>query len=167
LPGPTDDYFAYKRWFEAGHDALALPVDCVEPDPILTYTNQYTWDLLWFLVFTSPQSHVCIKENFAKIHGLSRSRRIAFAYHYGPTVRSDLAGIPDGEPADPVFVRIDNAGGRPPHLHREGHPTDHIPQEHISGLVVEEVDLFDFVKAALRHRKSGKSIARELGFRVR
>jgi hypothetical protein len=165
LPGPTDDYFAYKRWFETGHEALTLPADCVEPDPVLTYSNQYTWDLVWFLIFADPQAHVRIKENFAKIHGLSKSRRIAFAYHYGPTVRSDSRGMPEGEPSDPVFVRIDNSG-QPPHLHHEGNPTDHIPQEHISGLVLDEVDLFTFVKAAFRHRKSGRPIAKELGYRI-
>jgi hypothetical protein len=166
LPGPTDDYLAYKRWFEAEHDELTIPVDCIELDPVLSYSNQYTWDLRWFLVFTNPISHIRIKENFAKIAGLQKSRRISFAYHYGPTVRTDSDGTPEGEPSDPVFVRIDNAG-RPAHLHHEGKPEDHIPQERVSGLILEEVDLFEFIEAAIRHRTSGRSIARELGYKIR
>jgi len=166
LPGPIDDYFAYKRWFETGHDGLALPVDCIEPnDPVLTYSNQYTWDMEWFLIFTNPKTYIRIKENFAKRAGLQISRRIHFAYHYGPLTKTDLRGIPDGEPADPLFVRIDNVG-RPPHLHHQDDPTDHIPQSRITGLVLEKVDLFDFVKAAFRHRLSGKSIAVELGYGI-
>ncbi len=165
MPGPTDDYFAYKRWFEAGHDAVTLPVDCIEPaDPVLRYSNQYTWETEWFLIFTNPQSHIRIKENFARRTGLYLSRRINFAYHYGPTVRTGLSGMPDGIPSDPVFVRIDNAG-RPAHLHHEGNPSDHIPQSRVAGLVLDDVDLFEFVKAAFRHRTSGK-IAQELGYRI-
>src|SRR5712692_4491776 len=119
----------------------------------------------WFLIFTNPKTYIRIKENFAKRAGLQISRRIHFAYHYGPLTKTDLRGIPDGEPADPLFVRIDNVG-RPPHLHHQDDPTDHIPQSRITGLVLEKVDLFDFVKAAFRHRLSGKSIAVELGYGI-
>jgi hypothetical protein len=166
LPGPTDDYFAYKRWFEVGHGSLALPVDCVEPDgPVLKYSNQYTWELEWYLIFTNPHSYVRIQENFAKRAGLYMSRRINFAYHYWPITKADLRGFPDKDPADPVFVRIDNAG-RPAHLHHQDDPRDHIPQSRISGLVLEDVDLFDFAKSALRHRQSGRPMAKELGYRI-
>lgn len=166
MPGPTDDYFAYKRWFEANHDALRLPADCVEPEPpTFTYSNQYTWGMEWHLVFRNPETYVRIAEHFAKRSRLSMSRRIHFAYHYGPIVKSDDHGIPVREPADPVFVRIDNVS-RPAHLHREGHPTEHIAQANVEGVVLEDVDLFDFVRAALMHRQEGRPIERELGYRI-
>jgi hypothetical protein len=166
LPGPTDDYFAYKRWFEAGHGALVRPVDCAERDgPVLTYSNQYTWEVEWLLIFANPHSYVRIRELFAKRAGLQLSRRVQFAYHYGPIVKTDSQGVPERDPADPVFVRIDNSS-RPTHLHQQSDPTDHIPQSRIAGLVLEDVDLFDFVKSAFRHRQSGKPIAKELGYRI-
>lgn len=166
MPGPTDDYFAYKRWFETGHDAIPLPADCTEPeDPTFTYSNQYTWGLEWHLVFRNPDSYVRIGENFAKRSRLSVSRRIHFAYHYGPLVNVGDDGMPTRAPADPVFIRIDNVS-RPPHLHPENDPTAHIPQEKIGTLILDEVDLFDFVKAALRHRQSGRPIEREFGYRI-
>lgn len=166
MPGPTDDYFAYKRWFEAGQASLSLPAECVSPDPVLKYSNQYTWTLEWFLTFPDTHTHVRVWETFAKIQALQASRRISFAYHYGPTIRIDAAGMPDGEPSDPVFVRIDDIGGTV-HLHPEGRPADHVPQDKISGLVLDQVDLFEFVKAVLRHRGSGKSIEKELRYRVK
>ena len=165
MPGPTDDHFAYKRWFEAGYGAVVIPVGCSAQDPILSYANLQTWGVEWILMFAA--AHVCVKEHFAKVAGLQSSRRISFAYHYGPTVRKSDDGAPDGEPNDPVFVRIDDAGGRPVHLHPEGHPEQHIPQERISGLVLDKVDLFDFVKAAIRHQSSGKSVQKEFGFKIR
>jgi hypothetical protein len=167
LPGQTDDYFAYKRWFEAGYKAIAIPVGCTAQDPVLTFANLYTWSAQWILLFTDAASHVCVKEHFAKVAGLQSSRRISFAYHYGPTVRKNDDGDPHGEPADPVFIRIDNAGGRPVHLHPEGHPEEHIPQEKIGGLVLDNVDLFDFVKAAIRHHDGGKTITKEFGYKIR
>jgi hypothetical protein len=166
LPGPTDDYFAYERWFEKRHDALTLPVDCIEPvDPILKYTSQYTWEMEWILIFTDPRSYVRIRELFAKRAGLSFSRRLKFSYHYGPLIRTAADGLPEWESSDPVFVRIDNSN-RPPHLHQEADVTDHIPQSRIARLILDQIDLFDFVKAAIRHRKSGRSIAVELGYEI-
>ncbi|MFZ0309350.1 MAG: hypothetical protein WAL89_14350 [Candidatus Sulfotelmatobacter sp.] len=166
MPGPTEDYFAYVRWFERHHGALLLPVDCIEPvDPIFTYTNQYTWEMEWVLIFTDPKAYVRIMELHAKVAGLYFSRRIRFSYHYGPLPKVDAQGLPEWEPADPVFVRIDNSC-RPPHLHPENDPTEHIPQARIAELVLDQLDLFDFVRATFRQRQSRKSIAEELGYRI-
>jgi hypothetical protein len=166
LPGPTDDYLTYRRWFDAKHSAIILPADCKEPDPTFTYINQQEWRIRWFLIFESPASHISIKEHFTKVSGLQTSRRHAFAYHYGPTVRTDAQGMPQGICSDPLFVRIDNAGALPVHLHHEGKPADHVPQKRVEGLKLIELDLFDFVSAALRHRTTGKPIEHELGYRI-
>lgn len=166
MPGPTDDYLAYKAWFDAGYNAIVIPVSCTAKDPVLYFANLYTWSVQWVLVFSDTATHVSVKEHFAKVAGLQRSRRISFAYHYGPTVRKNADDDPYGEPSDPLFVRIDNAGGRPAHLHPEGHPEEHIPQERIRGLVLDHVDLFDFVKAAIRHHGGHKTVAKEFGYKI-
>lgn len=130
------------------------------------FSNQYTWSVEWHLIFTDdPSAYIRIREGFAKRSRLSLSRRLLFAYHFGPIIKSDADGSPVPQPADPVFVRIDNVG-RPPHLHPQGNPTDHVPQEKIKGLVLEDLDLFDFVKAAFRSRQNGTDVARELGYRI-
>ena len=166
MAGPTDDYLAYKRWFEGEHDALDLPADCAEPLPPLAYSNQYTWTVEWYLVFANdPKVYIRIFEHFARRSHLQLSQRTQFAYNYAPITRSDSRGIPAYRPDDPIFVRIDNIA-RPPHLHPEEDPTQHIPQERIEGLVLADLDLFDFVKASLKHRQNGKPMTRQLRYRV-
>lgn len=166
MPGPIADYFAYKRWFETGHDALRLPPNCTEPEPpTLFYSDLYTWSVEWYLIFADPDAYIRIFENFAKRSRMLLSRRIHFAYHYGPLIRKDNDGRPDRQSSDPVIVRVDNIG-RAAHLHPENDPTAHIPQERIHGLDLENLDLFDFVKAAFRHRTTGTAIERTLGYRI-
>jgi len=166
LPGPTDDYFAYKRWFDREYDALELPADCSEPSPPLSYSNQYTWTVEWYLVFANdPKVYIRVFEHFAKRAQLQLSQRIHFAYNYAPITRSDPRGVPGYLPNDPIFVRIDNIH-RPPHLHPEADPTQHHLQEKIDGLTLANLDLFDFVRASLRHRQSGRPMSRELGYRI-
>jgi hypothetical protein len=167
LPGPTDDYFTYKRWFDQHHDALVLPADCSEPGPApFEYTNQQTWTLRWFLLLSDePKVYIRIFEHFAKRSHLLMSQRIHFAYHFGPVVGVDAQGVPLHEPTDPVFVRIDNIN-MPPHLHPEGEQARHILQQDIKGLILKDLDLFDFVKASLRKRKNGTPMSRELEYRV-
>lgn len=165
MPGPTDDYFAYKQWFEKNHGALHLPDGCAEPnDPLFIYANQYTWSVEWFLLLKTPSSYIRIFENFARRSRLSVSRRIHFAYHYGPVVKADEKEMPVREPSDPVFVRIDNIHA-PAHLHPEGDPTRHLPQENVKGLTLDDIDLFKFVKCAFQHRK-GLTIERAFGYRI-
>lgn len=167
MPGPTDDYLAYRRWFDAGYGAIVLPPDCTELEgPTFTYSNQYTWTLEWYLVFSNdPKSYVRIGEHFAKRAGLLLSRRISFAYHFGPTVRTATNGTPLRNPTDPVFVRIDDIN-QPVHLHPERDASEHLPQSRITGIVLDAVDLFDFVRASLTARETGTRIADELGYRI-
>jgi hypothetical protein len=167
LPGPTDDYLAYKRWFDQHYDNLVFPADCSQPEaPPLEYTNQQTWSLRWFLILgAEPKAYIRIFEHFAKRSRLLMSQRIHFSYHFGPVTMVDDQGIPQYQPSDPVFVRIDNVN-RPPHLHPEDDPARHIPQENIKGLVLADLDLFDFVEASFRKRKKGTPMSSELGYRI-
>lgn len=167
MPGPTDDYLAYRRWFDAGYGAIVRPPDCTELDgPTFTYSNQYTWTLEWYLVFSNdPKSYIRIGEHFAKRAGLSLSRRISFSYHFGPTVGTAADGTPLRNPADPVFVRIDDIY-QVVHLHPARDATQHLPQSHVTGIVLDAVDLFDFVRASFKVREAGTLMADELGYRI-
>ena len=167
MPGPTDDYFTYKRWFDQHYDALVFPADCSEPGPPpFQYTNQQTWTLQWFLVLSNePKVYIRIFEHYAKRARLLMSQRIHFSYHFGPVAAVDGQGIPQYQSTDPVFVRIDNIS-RPPHLHPEEDPTRHIPQENIKGLILADLDFFDFVDASFRKRTNGTTMSHELGYRV-
>jgi hypothetical protein len=156
----------YKRWFEAAHSQLGFPSDCAEVEgPVWVYSDQQTWNVNWYLVFqNNPAAYVRIAEGFAKRSRLSLSRRLYYAYHFGPLIASNPEGIPVHDSSDPVFVRIDNVGGA--HLHHEGDPKTHVPQAKIKGLVLDDVDPFDFLNAVLRSRKNGTPIARELGYSI-
>lgn len=166
MPAPVDDYFTYKHWFDRKCDRVELPPDCSEPLPPLYYSDQHTWDVKWYLIFgNDPKTYIRVFEHFAKRSHLQLSQRIHFAYNYGPVVRSDARGIPEYLPDDPIFVRIDNIA-RPPHLHPEADPKQHIDQARIKGLVLAELDLFDFVKACLRHRQNGRDMSHQLGYKV-
>ncbi len=112
-----------------------------------------------------PKVYIRIFEHFAKRSRLLMSQRIHFSYHFGPAAEFDGQGIPLYQPTDPVFVRIDNIN-RPAHLHPEEDPTRHIPQENIKGLILVDLDLFDFVGASFRKRKNGTPMSRELGYRI-
>lgn len=167
MTSPADDYFAYKRWFDAGHNALVLPPDCSDlGGPTLSYSNFYTWTLEWYLVFSdAPKSYIRIHEHYEKRRGLDSARRKRWAFNFGPVVK-ELSGKPSWTSSDPVFVRIDNANNLPPHLHPPDDPSKHIQQNNIGGLLLDQLDMFTFIKAALRCRSHGKTMERELGYKV-
>jgi len=168
LPGQVGDYLAYRRWFDAAYATIELPPDCAEIDggPTFSISNQFTWTVEWYLVCANaPESYIRVAEHFAKVARLLLSQRKTFAYHFGPVVGRDRDGTPLREPADPVFVRIDNSH-QPAHLHPERDATEHLPQANIKGLILDDIDLFDFVRACIRSRQAGRPVAEELGYAI-
>lgn len=159
------DYFEFKRWFEKQRAALKIPKDCAEPEPpTISVSTSYCWTFEWYLTF-SDGKYIRIWEHYNKRKGLYTGRRLQFAFHYGPRVTSDTEGIPPHQHDDPVDIRIDNSQSAA-HLHY-GAPVPHYFQEKVEGIILEESDMFVFVKAMFKHRKSGKLIGKILGFRIR
>jgi hypothetical protein len=116
--------------------------------------------LTWELRFEDGK-YIRAKEHYSKIRGRSEARRLYFSFHYGP----DPA---PAEPmaSDPVDIRIDKQSGQPPHMHYNG-PGDHIGQDRVSGLALEDVELFDFLKGIFKHRSTKHPIHEVFGFTIR
>jgi len=159
------DYFEFKRWFEKHRAALKFPKDCSELEPAtFSVSTLYSWTFEWYLTFFDDK-YIRIWEHHNKRKLLYTSRRLQFALHYGPRVAPVSEGIPPYQHNDPVDIRIDNSQ-RVAHLHY-GVPGPHYFQERVEGIILEEFDMFVFVKAVFKHRKSGKPIDKILGFRIR
>jgi hypothetical protein len=158
------DYVQFKQQFDATHDALILPTDCQEPqDPLFSAVTEFSWMLEWYLMF-SGDKFLRIWEDHQKWAGLQESRRVRLAYHYGPVTALDAAGLPKTGSAYPVDIRIDNSQQRI-HMHY-GASNPHYPQEKVQGLELEKLEMFAFVRAIFKHRKSGQALDKVLGFRI-
>jgi hypothetical protein len=158
------DFFSYQKLFEAKLSGLKLPDDCVAHEPAWEVTMApYFWTVEAFFQFVN-RKHVRLWESHAKFAGLQESRKIQWAYHYGPTQSSDEAAeLEQGAPDDPVDIRIDTCSGL--HLHY-GTREPHYDQSRIVGLKLDEIQAWDFVRAVLKHRKSGEKLAAILRFKI-
>ena len=158
------EYLPWRRDADAKYDALKFPPDCKELHQAFAVTNSRVWHFLWYLEFTDGK-YVRVSERFDRWSGLDNaSRKMSFAYHYGPIVNRGPDGLPAHQAADPVDIRIDNSC-RPAHLHHQA-PEPHIPQANIKGLVLDEMDGFAFVNGIFRHRCENKSLQAIFGFKV-
>ena len=109
--------------------------------------------------------HIRIWESYDKFAGLLISRRIQWAYHYGKTESFDTAGrAMRGAPGDSLVLRIDTCSGL--HMHYQTR-NPHYAQDQIVGLNLDSVQALPFVRAVLKHRKTGKPFTKVLGFRIK
>jgi hypothetical protein len=93
-------------------------------------------------------------------------QRHVFTFHYGPIVSQDVNGKIDRHHADAVLIRFDKKGGGPPHLHYRN-PEPHYDQSRVQGLVLNDVDMFQFIHAALRVRLEKAEFHDVMGFTIR
>lgn len=159
------DYLEFKNQFEADRAAFSMPTDCSElRDPVLESVTIYAWRFEWHLMF-ADNHYIRIWEDYVRVKGLADSRRARFAYHYGPTPPLlDADGTPKYQSADPVAIRIDNCS-QSAHLHFKS-PQPHIPQDKVDKLNLHTIEKFTFVNGIIKHRATGKSLEKTLGFKV-
>jgi hypothetical protein len=89
-----------------------------------------------------------------------------FSFHYGPTnAHRDSEGFPVRDKVGhPAIIRIDRDKYGPHiHFHDEA---DHIPQSRVAGMIIDDADMFDFVRAVLEFRRSGRGFDDIMGFTV-
>ncbi len=158
------DYFEFKRWCEEERAALKLPKDCTEQPPLFARVHFWSWDFEWSLIF-SDNNYIRITERYREGSAPHESNRIAFTFHYGPLASRRPDGTPKWEPHDPVVIRIDNAHG-PVHVHF-GAQEPRLSQSQVDGLNLVNLEMFQFVKAVLKHRKTGKPLDKIMKFRIR
>lgn len=155
------DYLEFEKQFEERRRKIKLPPDCTEGEPTLSAPGAFSWEVEWQIDFPDAK-YLRLWEHHAKVKDLHDARREQFSYHYGPIVLN-AAGVPDRDSDDPVHIRIDTSGGTV-HLHYDN--ADHIAQDKIVGLDLQMLDMFSFLKAILKHRRTKKPIDKVLSFRV-
>jgi hypothetical protein len=159
------DYPSFKRRFDQAYANLKLPPECIEQKPpTVTNVRLFSWTFDWVLIFNDDNKYLRVRESHDKVAGLLMSRRLGFAFHYGPIVKQGASGDIIRESTDPVDIRIDKSRGHV-HMHYQA-PGPHYTQEKVKGLTLDSVDMLRFVRAVLQHRQSGKSISEILGFEI-
>lgn len=158
------DYFSFRRSFETSLSRLKLPADCTIQEPTWEPIDPpLGWMVTVFFDFTG-RMHIRLWENYDKFAGLQMSRRVSWSYHYGQTTVTDAAGrAMQGAANDPVDLRIDTCSGLHMHYQKQ---QPHLGQSDISGLALADITAFDFVRAVLRHRKTGKPLTKTFGFKI-
>lgn len=164
------DYLQYKQSVETAIENLKLPTDCSRVgEPLFRPATLYAWIFEWVLEFESAK-YIRVWEQYGRCAGLQESRRARFAFHYGLIPKKDGNGKILRDDGDPVDIRIDDyetgQGGVQAHLHY-GAPQPHYRQESVVGLQLADLEMFAFIKAVLKHRKSGKTLAKILKFRIK
>jgi hypothetical protein len=158
------EYNRYQRELYRRRGELTLPVGCLNQDPLFKKSAHGFWTLEWLLVFPDGY-YVRIWEHYNKIKGSSSSVRHAFSFHYGPTEPGRKPGA--YRVGGPVAMRVDKPpDGEPTHLHY-ANPTQHYQQEHVSGLSLDLLEMFDWLGAVLRHREQRRPLNEVLGFQLK
>jgi len=167
-------YFAdYANRLLAEHSSLALGPDVVEIGPLHSPTKlpgTPPWNMDWVVRFPDGKQ-AYLYERWFPARGPSRGgammgQRLAFSFHYGTSgtqVRRN--GFPARDKANhPAIIRIDlDKNG--PHIHFHGE-LPHIEQDKVIGMVIEDVDPFDFVRAVIEHRSKNTDFDEIMGFKV-
>jgi hypothetical protein len=159
------DYFDFRRSFEQGLSKLKLPPDCSQQEPNWeVVAPPLGWQVEVIFDF-EDHKHIRIWESYDKYAGLMMSRKIQWSYNYGVAQVVDEKGrAMRGSPEDPLELRIDTCSGL--HMHYQAREP-HYAQDKIIGINLQDVEAFSFVRAILKHRKTGKPLTKVLGFRIR
>lgn len=156
------EYQDYKTRFDENRALLQVPEDCVARYPhynAIDLVNPKSWDFSWFLTFRDNH-YICCRESLAG----RPPRRHYFSFHYGPIVRIDAGGTIERDQGNPLIIRICKSRGGC-HVHyRQPHPFPDYKQHQIEGLVLENVDVFQFVRAVFRSRANNEDLHVTMGF---
>lgn len=160
------EYQDYKARFAENRAALQVPTDCTAHAPQFRATDPIappTWDLSWLLTFTDKHYIRCRELWMCK---KPPTRRHLFTFHYGPIVSVDRDGNVERHHADPVLIRFDKKAGELPHLHYRN-PLPHYDQSRVEGLVLDDVDMFQFVNAVFCVRLGKTDFHDVMGFTLK
>lgn len=156
------EYHDYKARFDANRALLDIPEDCTARIPHYNATDLVdpkSWDFRWFLTFRD-NNYICCRESLTG----RPPRRHYFSFHYGPIARIDGGGNIVRDQNNPLMIRICKSRSGV-HLHyRKPHPFPDYKQNQIDGLVLEDVDMFQFVRAIFHSRANSEEPHVSLGF---
>lgn len=148
-------YSDYVAWLTAERAKLTFEAGVVERGPIHSPTcfpSSPPWNMDWLIRFDDGMQAYLYERWFPMKGFPQKGERRAFSFHYGtisPLTRRN--GFPAPDKKDhPAYIRID-LDRHGPHLHFHGE-LPHIEQAKVTGMVIEKVDPFDFVRAVQQYR---------------
>jgi len=146
-------------------------VNCTEAGPFIDSTavlNKPPWKMEWAIIFDADGTYLRVTETWWRRkppYLLNTGIREHFSFQYGVAgPLRDLHGIPVRDYSFQTFIRVD-CDTHGPHLHYRGE--DHIQQNRVDGFRIASADPFNFVRAILRHKQTGESLATILNFTIR
>lgn len=159
-------YAQYDKWLQEQYSKIVLEPNCVEAGPYLDPTinpNKPPWKMEWAVIFDDGM-YFRVTENWTNRKGVGSGYRKHFSFHYGVAnpIR-DQDGIPCRSPAYPAIIRID-CDRNGPHLHYSGE--DHIQQSRVKSFRISDAEPFEFVRAVMEHRTTGKPFNEIINFQV-
>ena len=148
-------YPDYVAWLNAERAKFTFDPGVVEVGPLHNPTRfpaSPPWNMDWLIRFSDGMQAYLYERWFPMRGSLQMGQRAAFSFHYGtvtPLTRGN--GFPARDKGNhPAHIRIDlDVYG--PHLHFHAE-LPHIGQEKVTGMVIERVNPFEFVRAVLEHR---------------
>lgn len=162
-------FSAYEQWLLEQASGTPLEEGCISIGPFATPTppDQAPWEMDWTVLFANDH-YIRIKEHWYRrgAHLGGVGYRKSFSFHYGPTnPDKDEDGIPLPSVAYPAIIRIDEDDDwRGPHMHFGGE--NHIPQSRVKGFSITRADMFDFIRAVMKHRETNEGFEIILDFAV-
>jgi hypothetical protein len=112
------------------------------------------WMVDWAIVYADG-NHIKVKEYYVSQGppNFDNGTRKHFCYQYGLTTGTDSRGMPWTTSDRDTVIRLDRDQWGP-HMHYAGRA--HLQQASLTGtLVINDVELFDFIEAVETHRQSG------------
>lgn len=132
--------------------------------------NSPPWNMDWAIIFPDGYYAYVYERWYTSgiwIPGKPRpGRREHFSFHYG---RANHVLKPNGIPEKdkvncPAIIRIDcDMWGPHLHFHNE---SDHINQQRVQGMVIQDSDPFEFMRAVIEHRNTGRDFDSIMHFTV-
>ena len=163
----------YETAFEKQRAKIQIPADCTAKPPQYRLppgdlVDPRGWDFSWWLTFKDRYYVVC-HEIWSYRPGKEPTRDY-LSFHYGPITHVDANGKIDRNPNNPLVLRIckSTKSCEPPHLHfLKPHPAPHYDQGRVEGLVLEDTNMLQFVKAVFRARAEKIGMPEAMGFTLR
>jgi hypothetical protein len=158
-------YLEYKARFFRTVPFLSFPKDCIVGLPtFVTSPPNNVWQFQWVLEFLSDNHYVRCRESWSYRFG-EPARRHLFSFHYGPICWRKADGAITYRETDSVVLRCDKKNHEPEHLHHQAQ-LPHYTQDRVRGIVIDEIDMYVFVRAVLQARQSGQPVDAVLGYTV-
>jgi hypothetical protein len=120
----------------------------------------------WAILYADGK-HIRVKETYRpKPHPLyNQGERQHFSFQYGATTTRDSKGMPRTASDRDTVIRLDRDQFGP-HMHYAGQA--HIGQEGLTGkLIIDDIEVFEFVEAVETCRQSGCSMEDILFFALK